>query len=132
MRERLAQRRFTKHIPSIALVLLFAFGIAISLGAQPTPAYVALGDSIEFGLGDDIAADGFGYVPPFGDFLSTVLVQPVTVLNLGVPFARTTDIPPGAPYHARVGRGSASTCGRGTRRSMSGSPVPCAASPAAT
>jgi lysophospholipase L1-like esterase len=79
-------------MPLVALVLLSAFGIAISLEAQPTPAYVALGDSIEFGLGDDIAADGFGYVPPFGLFLTSQLAATVAVTNLGVPFARTTDI----------------------------------------
>ena len=47
------------------------------------PGYVALGDSVEFGLGDDIAADGIGSVDPFGAWLSTMLAVPVTVTNFG-------------------------------------------------
>ena len=60
-----------------------------SLRAQspPSPGYAALGDSIEFGLGD-----GVGWVPPFGSFLSTVFGTPVTVHNFGEPFAQTRQI----------------------------------------
>jgi lysophospholipase L1-like esterase len=92
VRENRPRGLFVKIIATGAFAALAASMIAISVAAQSTPAYVALGDSIEFGLGDDITIDGYGYVPPFGDFLSSVLVQPVSVLNLGVPFARTTDI----------------------------------------
>src|SRR5262245_26109151 len=61
--------------------------------ATPPPIYVALGDSIEFGLGDNILADGTGYTPLFQAFLSsTVFQRPVQLLNLGVPFATTRDI----------------------------------------
>jgi lysophospholipase L1-like esterase len=61
--------------------------------APPPPLYVALGDSIEFGLGDNIPADGIGYTPLFQAFLSTTVFQrPVDRLNLGVPFATARDI----------------------------------------
>ena len=60
--------------------------------AQNGPGYVALGDSVEFGLGDDIPADGIGYVDPFGAWLSTILAVPVTVTNLGEVGASTRDI----------------------------------------
>jgi len=80
------------------LVLLGVATLAIGLTISPlraqsaTPVYVALGDSVEFGLGDDILADGFGYVPGFGAFLAAVLGQPVAVHNFGVPFARVREI----------------------------------------
>jgi hypothetical protein len=60
--------------------------------APPPPIDVALGDSIEFGLGDNILADGIGYTPLFQAFLSTAFQRPVQLLNLGVPFATTRDI----------------------------------------
>ena len=73
---------------------------ALNLGGEFTavtvaangPGYVALGDSVEFGLGDDIAADGIGYVDPFGAWLSTMLAVPVTVTNFGEVGASTRDI----------------------------------------
>lgn len=62
MREYARQHQLIKVTLSVLLVATIA---AVSTEAQqPTPAYVALGDSIEFGLGDDIAADGMGYVEP--------------------------------------------------------------------
>jgi lysophospholipase L1-like esterase len=60
--------------------------------SAPSPAYVAVGDSIEFGLGDDNTADGIGYVPSVAAFLSSVLGIPVAVHNFGEPFADTRDI----------------------------------------
>jgi lysophospholipase L1-like esterase len=58
----------------------------------PPPIYVALGDSIEFGFGDNILSDGIGYTPLFQTFLATVFQRPVDRLNLGVPFATARDI----------------------------------------
>jgi lysophospholipase L1-like esterase len=58
----------------------------------PTPAYIVLGDSVEFGLSDDIAADGMGYVPIVKAFLETFLQRPVELQNFGEPSARTLDI----------------------------------------
>ena len=58
----------------------------------PSPGYAALGDSIEFGLHDDILSDGFGWVPLFGNFLSTILGTPVSVHNHSEPSAQTRDI----------------------------------------
>ena len=64
-----------------------------SLHAQgPAAGYVAVGDSIEFGLGDDDPLDGIGYVSPFGAFLTVALGQPVQVHNFSVPAADTRDI----------------------------------------
>jgi lysophospholipase L1-like esterase len=57
-----------------------------------TPLYVALGDSIDFGFGDDIFLDGFGYVPPVGAALAVALGQPVDVQNLAEFGATTRDI----------------------------------------
>jgi lysophospholipase L1-like esterase len=74
------------------MVVLAARPGAAVAQAPPSPIYVALGDSAEFGLGDDILADGFGYVPLFRTFLSTAFQQPVDLLNLGVPFAQARDI----------------------------------------
>jgi lysophospholipase L1-like esterase len=59
---------------------------------SPAPAYVVLGDSVEFGLGDDIAADDVGYVPIVEALLTTFFKVPVEVTNLGEPFAQTRDI----------------------------------------
>jgi lysophospholipase L1-like esterase len=54
--------------------------------APPAPAagYVAVGDSVEFGVGDDNPVDGIGYVNPFGAFLTVLLGQPVQVHNFSV------------------------------------------------
>ena len=66
----------------------------VSLHAQAPPAagYVAVGDSIEFGVGDDNPVDGIGYVSPFGAFLTIALGQPVQVQNFSVPASDTSDI----------------------------------------
>jgi lysophospholipase L1-like esterase len=53
---------------------------------NPVPGYVALGDSIEVGLGDDTLGDGIGYVGPFGAFLKA------EVHNFGQAGAETRDI----------------------------------------
>lgn len=79
----------------IAIVsgLLVASTLGPASAQVPTPVYVVLGDSIEFGLGDDVLADGFGYVPLVANFLMmTVFGQSVEVHNFGEPFARTHEI----------------------------------------
>lgn len=80
-----------------AAAALLAIGINVphsirAAQSAPSPGYAALGDSIEFGLGDDILSDGFGWVPLFGSFLSTVFGSAVAVYNLGEPLAQTRDI----------------------------------------
>ena len=70
-----------------------AASVAPPLSAQsPSPAYVVVGDSVEFGLGDDIAADGIGYVPIVETLLTTFFGGAAEVTNLGEPFAQTRDI----------------------------------------
>ncbi len=75
----------------LASALLVAFLIAPA-SAQQTPSYVILGDSIEFGLSDDIAADGMGYPPLVRSFLTTFFGTPVDTHNFGEPFADTRQI----------------------------------------
>ena len=77
----------------IISVITLVIASAIPASAQsPTPAYVVLGDSVEFGLSDNIAADGFGYVPLVAAFLGTFFGASVEVHNFGEPFAQTRDI----------------------------------------
>jgi lysophospholipase L1-like esterase len=89
-----------RRIRPIVYVILAA-GALVALGGSHTgvaarsassPLYVALGDSVEVGFGDDIASDGVGYVQPFGALLSSTLGQPVDVQNLGVFGATTREI----------------------------------------
>jgi lysophospholipase L1-like esterase len=75
-----------------ASVLMLAVLAAAVSTQTATPAYVIVGDSIEFGLGDDIAADGIGYPPIVAAFLTTFFGQPPVVHNSGEPFAQTRDI----------------------------------------
>jgi lysophospholipase L1-like esterase len=89
--------RYLLHLSAAILGCLIAVAAArpsrAVAQAPPPPIYVALGDSIEFGLGDNILANGIGYTPLFQAFLSsTVFQRPVQLLNLGVPFATTRDI----------------------------------------
>lgn len=72
--------------------LLVALGIAPASTQSTTPAYVVIGDSIEFGLGDDNPANGLGYVPLMAGALAAFFGQPVAVHNFGEPFAQTRDI----------------------------------------
>lgn len=51
-----------------------------------------MGDSIEFGLGDDIPGDDIGYVPLVAAYLATVFGQAPVVHNAGEPFAQTREI----------------------------------------
>jgi hypothetical protein len=76
---------------AIVGVLLTALLVAASAQA-PAPAYVAIGDSIEFGLGDNILADGFGYVPLVAGYLTSFFGQPVQTSNFGEPFALARDV----------------------------------------
>jgi lysophospholipase L1-like esterase len=87
------------HARSMVVCLTMAVVAALgappaSLHAQAPPAagYVAVGDSIEFGAGDDNPVDGIGYVSPFGAFLTIALGQPVQVQNFSVPASDTSDI----------------------------------------
>lgn len=73
-----------------ALLVVFLIGPASA--QSPTPAYIVLGDSVEFGLGDDIAADGMGYVPLVTSFLTMFFGTPVDPANFGEPFAQTREI----------------------------------------
>ena len=67
--------RQTRSLLLIFVALALA-GAAILLpspsaaGPDSGPGYVALGDSIEVGLGDDVLADGVGYVGPFATYLA--------------------------------------------------------------
>ena len=88
-----------RRISAAASVAMVAMAFVVFGGVRPhaarsssAPLYVALGDSVEFGVGDDIAADGFGYVSPFGVFLSSTLGQSFDVQNLGVGGATTREI----------------------------------------
>jgi lysophospholipase L1-like esterase len=72
--------------------LLLALGIVPASTQPATPSYVVVGDSIEFGLGDDSPANGLGYVPLMTGFLAAFFGQPVEVHNFGEPFAQTRDI----------------------------------------
>jgi lysophospholipase L1-like esterase len=87
------------HARISAFILLVSLAAAVGIGLRTvdaqslaTPAYAAVGDSIEFGVGDTDASDGIGYVDPFGDSLSTVLQQTVSVHNFSVPGADTREI----------------------------------------
>jgi lysophospholipase L1-like esterase len=73
-------------------VCLATSGIHVVSAQLPTPAYVVFGDSVEFGLGDDIGGDGMGYVPIVETLLETFLQAPVDVYNFGEPFAQTRGI----------------------------------------
>lgn len=76
----------------LASALLAALVTGSAAAQSPTPAYVVVGDSVEFGLGDNIPGDGMGYVPLVATFLGSVLGQAPAVFNAGQPFAQTRDI----------------------------------------
>jgi lysophospholipase L1-like esterase len=75
---------------------LIAFTLLMAVGSAPlyaqSPAYIAVGDSIEFGLGDDTPTNGFGYVPLVAAFLTSFFGQAVETHNFGEPFAETRHI----------------------------------------
>jgi lysophospholipase L1-like esterase len=77
---------------AIVAVLLVGIPFASAFSQSPTPAYVVIGDSIEFGVNDDIPGDGFGYVPLVASQLAAFYSLPVEVDNLSVPTATTDDI----------------------------------------
>jgi lysophospholipase L1-like esterase len=84
------RRRFIAILGILVFGLLGLTRLANVVKAAPDDAaYIALGDSIEAGLGD---GDLVGYVHPFGAVLANLLATPVEVVNLGVPFATTRDI----------------------------------------
>ena len=69
------------------------FTVTSATSAQsPAPAYVVLGDSIEFGLGDTAPGDGLGYVPLVAALLTAFLGEPPEVYNFGAPFAQSRQI----------------------------------------
>jgi lysophospholipase L1-like esterase len=76
----------------IVSALLIACLSTTAWAQSPTPTYVVIGDSVEFGLGDDLAADGFGYVPLVAAFLTTFFGKAVDVHNFGEPSAQTRHI----------------------------------------
>jgi lysophospholipase L1-like esterase len=77
----------------VAIVGVLLTALVITASAQaPAPAYVAIGDSIEFGLGDNIPGNGFGYVPLVAGFLTSFFGQPVQTSNFGVPFSLARDV----------------------------------------
>ena len=77
----------------VAIVGVLLTALVVTASAQaPAPAYVAIGDSIEFGLGDNILGDGFGYVPLVAAFLTSFFGQPVQTSNFGVPFSLARDV----------------------------------------
>jgi len=78
----------------LAIVLIASAGARVPVVARSSgaPLYVALGDSIDVGFGDDIAFDGVGYVPPVAAFYASVFGQPIDVRNLAVFGATTQDI----------------------------------------
>lgn len=84
--------RFATVKGFLVTAAIVAFAIAPASAQAPAPAYVVVGDSIEFGLGDDIAADGMGYVPLVAASLTMFFGQPVEAYNFGEPFAQTRDI----------------------------------------
>jgi hypothetical protein len=90
-RNRLREGRTMTRI-LIVTSLLLAAGITPASAQSATPAFIVIGDSIEFGLGDDIPADGFGYVPLVAAYLSGFFRQSIEVHNFGEPFARTRDM----------------------------------------
>jgi lysophospholipase L1-like esterase len=53
--------------------------------------YVAVGDSITRGSGDDIAADGFGFEPILGDLLTFSKGYPNMIVNQGVSGTTSAD-----------------------------------------
>ena len=57
-------------MPRIVFVgfLLAVSAIRPAFAQTPTPAYLVMGDSIEFGLGADNPGDGIGYVPQVAAF----------------------------------------------------------------
>jgi len=55
------------------------------------PEYVAVGDSITYGLNDTIPADGIGYEPILGNLLTGSKGRPIAVANEGIPGATSAD-----------------------------------------
>jgi lysophospholipase L1-like esterase len=84
--------RLTAIVLTVTTVVAGGSGRSALSAQSPAAGYVALGDSLEFGVGDNVPLDGIGYVDPFGTFLSVVLMQPVQVHNVSVPGATTQDI----------------------------------------
>ncbi len=77
----------------IVTIVALLFALVLPIAAQsPTPVYVVVGDSIEFGLGDEVLADGMGYVPLVQAFLTSFFAQAVAAQNFGTPFATARDV----------------------------------------
>lgn len=79
-----------RHI-AVACLLIASITAFPAAAQSQIPAYVVVGDSIEFGLGDDIGGDGVGYVPLVAATLASFVGTP-SVHNFGQPFADTRDI----------------------------------------
>lgn len=86
-----ARRMTTVWCTVVGLVFWAWTLLPATAGASPAavPGYIALGDSIDFGVGD---IGGVGYVPPFGAFLESTFGTVVEVHNFSQPGAETRDI----------------------------------------
>jgi hypothetical protein len=94
---RIALRKGVHAVSRTILIRIFCVFLAVSgihlVSAQSlTPAYLVVGDSMEFGLGDDIAADGMGCAPIVQTYLETFLQTRVALFNFGEPFAGTREM----------------------------------------
>ena len=76
---------------AVASLLIASIAAFPAAAQSQIPAYVVVGDSIEFGFGDDIGGDGAGYVPLVAAALASFIGTP-SVHNFGQPFADTRDI----------------------------------------
>lgn len=78
--------RLVRELAGLLLAVAAVFPSTGAASSEARPGYVALGDSIDFGVGD---SDRIGYVPPFGMF---ALGPAVEVHNFSAPGATVRDI----------------------------------------
>src|SRR5207244_3634150 len=75
-----------RSLRNAVVLLAFLVLAVLPVAATAQPGYVALGDSVDFGIG---SSTGAGWVVPFNGFLSSpsVFSSPVELVNLAVPGA---------------------------------------------
>src|SRR5438093_12401100 len=80
-----------RSLRNAVVLLAFLVLAVLPVAAAAQPGYVALGDSVDFGIG---SSTGAGWVVPFNGFLSSpsVFNAPVELVNLAVPGAETEDV----------------------------------------
>ena len=80
-----------RSLRNAVVLLAFLVLAVLPVAAAAQPGYVALGDSVDFGIG---SSTGAGWVVPFNGFLSSpsVFNAPVELVNLAVPGAETKDV----------------------------------------